>query len=200
MRGPIRSSLPPARTPFRTFSDDEKIPARPILHHPISIRPSIAAIIPTSPATPAMPGQLTTTFSPWGWRKEDGRASTSIPPGILTSTPILQELGLDPIRHYFMFGGREKKSPSPLFDAVFYAKTYAIEDCADLFGHYLRHGQKHDRQPCSWFDPRFYRQTYLAEQRDPLAPLQHFLETGLANRHCTPTGRSSSFPKNRSFP
>jgi glycosyltransferase involved in cell wall biosynthesis len=100
----------------------------------------------------------------------------------LDKNPILQELGLDPIRHYFMFGCHEKKSPSPLFDAVFYAKTYAIEDCADLFGHYLNNAENQDRQPCSWFDPGFYRQTYLAGQQVQVSPLHHFLETGLANR------------------
>ncbi len=100
----------------------------------------------------------------------------------LDKSPILRELGLDPIRHYFMFGCREQKSPSPLFDPVFYAKTYGIETCADLFGHYLRHSRQDDRQPCSWFDPRFYRETYLDGLDDPPAPLQHFLETGLAGR------------------
>jgi len=100
----------------------------------------------------------------------------------LDKTPILQELGLDPIHHYFMFGGHEKKSPSPLFDPAFYAKTYGVDGCDDLFCHYLRHSQEDDRQPCSWFEPRFYRQAYLAGLQDPPPPLQHFLETGLANR------------------
>jgi len=96
----------------------------------------------------------------------------------LDKAPGLREFGLDPLSHYFMFGFHEKKSPSPLFDAAFYTKTYGDVEGIDPFGHYLRKQKTEDRQPCSWFDPLFYRQTYLEGQKDA-SPLRHFLENGL---------------------
>lgn len=98
----------------------------------------------------------------------------------LDKAPNLREHGFDAFYHYLYLkiGAREKKSPSPLFNPVFYAQAYNIADCDDLFAHYLNQALQEDRQPCSWFDPEFYRRTYLGGQM-ATSPLQHFLENGL---------------------
>ena len=79
-----------------------------------------------------------------------------------------------------------------MFDPDYYAATYNISDCDDLFAHFLRTSLQEDRQPCSWFDPVFYRETYLTESGDSLVPLKHFLERGLKKRHY-PNRRVASF-------
>ncbi len=94
----------------------------------------------------------------------------------LDKAPGLREMGIDPLSHYYMFGIREGKSPSPLFEPKFYRTRYQLSDDIDPFSHYLSHEQSGDRQPCSWFDPQFYRRTYLVNRQD--LPLKHFLETG----------------------
>lgn len=98
----------------------------------------------------------------------------------LDKTPILRERGFDTFTHYLFFkiGALERKSPSPLFDPIFYAQTNNIDDCEDLFAHYLTHGIVKDQRPCAWFDPAFYRQRYLGSG-ETSPPLHHFLEIGL---------------------
>jgi O-antigen biosynthesis protein len=107
----------------------------------------------------------------------------------LDKTPVLYDTGLDPLGHYFAFGYRERKSPSPLFDAVFYATTYGLAADIDPFDHFLRHLGIEERQPCSWFDPIFYRQTYLAGRED-IPSFKHYLQSGqkdclYPNRECS---------------
>ena len=96
----------------------------------------------------------------------------------LDKAPILHEQGLDPLSHYHLFGIKEGKSPSPLFDPEFYAKTSNADGEQDLFTHYLRREQAADNRPCAWFDPAFYRQKYLAGSRQD-SPLKHYLERGV---------------------
>jgi glycosyltransferase involved in cell wall biosynthesis len=96
----------------------------------------------------------------------------------LDRTPVLHELGMDPISHYYLFGIREKKSPSPLFDPEYYGTTCEVRPDGDLFAHYLRHEASANFRPCSWFDPLFYRQQYLAGAPGQESPLKHYLRYG----------------------
>lgn len=97
----------------------------------------------------------------------------------LDKTPVLRDMGLDPISHYCMFGCRELKSPSPVFDAAFYVRTYGLVEGCDPFAHYLQNRGHDDRRPCAWFDPAFYKEAYLSKLVDAPPPLKHFLESGL---------------------
>jgi O-antigen biosynthesis protein len=97
----------------------------------------------------------------------------------LDRTPVLREMGLDPISHYCMFGYRELKSPSPVFDAAFYVRTYGLAEGYDPFAHYLRDQGHDDRRPCPWFEPAFYKEAYLSRLVDAPLPLKHFIESGL---------------------
>ncbi len=88
----------------------------------------------------------------------------------------------NPVSHYFVSGHKEKKSPCPLFNPEFYEKTYNIKDETDPFAHYITKGIELDHKPCAWFDPVFYRQTYLAESKESIPPLKHFLQQGLGDK------------------
>ncbi len=88
----------------------------------------------------------------------------------------------NPVSHYFVSGHKEKKSPCPLFDPEFYEKTYNIKNENDLFAHYICKGMEQDHKPCAWFDPVFYRQTYLAESKESIPPLKHFLQQGFQDK------------------
>ena len=107
----------------------------------------------------------------------------------LDKTPVLYDTGLDPLGHYFAFGYRERKSPSPLFDAVFYVKAYGLATDIDPYDHFLRSLSVEERQPCSWFDPNFYRQTYLTG-KEGIPAFKHYLQSGrkdglYPNRKCS---------------
>ena len=97
----------------------------------------------------------------------------------LDKTPVLREMGLDPISHYCMFGYRELKSPSPVFDAAFYVRTYGLAEGCDPFTHFLQNQGHDDRRPCHWFESVFYNEAHLSMLVDAQLPLKHFLESGL---------------------
>ncbi len=97
----------------------------------------------------------------------------------LDNTPVLLDNVVKPLLHYIDFGMSEKKSPCPLFDPVYYGKTYNIHGDNDLIRHYLIHGIKADHQPCPWFDPVFYRQQYLLPLRNSTPSFEHYLDQGL---------------------
>ncbi len=99
----------------------------------------------------------------------------------LDKAPGLDTFGLHPLSHYCMFGCRESKSPSPLFDPMYYRKNCKLPEDTDPYAHYLCHQTDQDLQPCAWFDPLFYRRTYLGNRRD-ITPFDHFLTTGLTER------------------
>jgi len=58
--------------------------------------------------------------------------------------PDVQASGVDPLRHYCNFGGRELRNPSAEFDARAYVRRYqeARESGLNPLYHYLRYGKK----------------------------------------------------------
>ncbi len=96
--------------------------------------------------------------------------------------PGLQTNSQDPLIHYIDFGVQEGKSPSPLFDPIFYKKTYGPDPSHDPFDHYLREGIRINHSPCPWFDPEFYQQHYLLPEGNEVSPLKHYLTEGLRRK------------------
>jgi len=62
----------------------------------------------------------------------------------LRTYPDVQAAGIDPLRHYCRFGGRELRNPSAEFDACAYVGRYreARESGLNPLYHYLRYGKK----------------------------------------------------------
>ncbi len=84
--------------------------------------------------------------------------------------------GLDPLRHYHLFGWKEGRWPNPYFDPAWYLATYPDVRTAsmDPLLHYILHGEQEGRQPLGHFDPAWYRLAYALPA--PLLALAHYLE------------------------
>ena len=75
---------------------------------------------------------------------------------------------------------------SPLFDAQWYRKQYAIGDVNPVH-HYLAVGASHGFDPGPKFNSRWYRERYPDSQSSSLTPLEHFIEIGIPlHRIATP--------------
>lgn len=98
----------------------------------------------------------------------------------LATYPDVARRGMDPQTHYLTVGGREGRSPGPLFDEVWYRGGNAVELAAtSLTGleHFVRKGAADGRDPHPLFDVAHY----LAQ--DPALspgenPVTHYLREG----------------------
>lgn len=67
----------------------------------------------------------------------------------------LTEPGLDPLRHYHLFGWREGRWPNAYFDPARYlnANPDVLASGIDPLLHYALYGEREGRQPIGYFDP-----------------------------------------------
>ena len=65
----------------------------------------------------------------------------------LEHNPDVAQAGVDPVRHYLLYGGFEGRDPSPNFDSKLYLEMYPDVQAAGInpLVHYLRYGQKEGR-------------------------------------------------------
>lgn len=65
----------------------------------------------------------------------------------LTQNPDVRESGIDPARHYLLFGGFERRDPSTNFSSQGYLDLHSDvkESGINPLEHYLRHGDKEER-------------------------------------------------------
>jgi hypothetical protein len=79
-----------------------------------------------------------------------------------------------------MIGGREGRSPCPLFDAAWYVERYpdVASAGANPLAHYLRTASREDRNPHPLFSARDYRAQLGARGDMRLTPLQHYMRHG----------------------
>lgn len=69
------------------------------------------------------------------------------PARYLAENPDVAESGMDPARHYLLFGGFEGQDPSATFSSKWYLETYPDVVAAGMnpMVHYLRHGKSEGR-------------------------------------------------------
>lgn len=98
----------------------------------------------------------------------------------LAENPDVATRGLAPLVHYLTTGGREGRSPGPLFDDAYYRAEYAdglAQTSLTPLEHYLRVGAVSAASPHPLFDPPHYlaQSPELARGEDPLS---HYLREG----------------------
>jgi GT2 family glycosyltransferase len=87
--------------------------------------------------------------------------------------------GLDPREHFRMFGEREGRTPTPLFDSEWYRQSYPDLSADELtLGAYLEEGWKEERSPHSLFSVRAYFQQRSDVRAAGMEPLTHFIQFG----------------------
>lgn len=98
----------------------------------------------------------------------------------IATNPDVAKRGLPPLIHYLTAGGREGRSPGPLFDDAHYRATHAqglAQTSLTPLEHYLRVGAAGAVGPHPLFDPAHYlaQSPMLAVGEDPLS---HYLREG----------------------
>lgn len=88
--------------------------------------------------------------------------------------------GVDPISHFLVAGGKERRSPCALFDTEYYLQTNPDVAVAGInpLEHYLLCGAGEGRRPCALFDTAYYLWKNPTLRESGQNPLSHFLERG----------------------
>ncbi len=112
--------------------------------------------------------------------------------GYLAVNPDVVESGLNPLKHYLIFGWRERRNPHPLFANDWYLANNpdVLESNAIApLEHYLRYGWREGRWPNPVFDPAAYLERYSDVARAGTEPLTHYIAHGKAEGR-TPQARN----------
>jgi predicted O-methyltransferase YrrM len=100
----------------------------------------------------------------------------------LTQNPDVARCGLDPLRHFFIFGAAEARNPSPLFDLRYYLNRNpdVARSAVNPVVHYLKWGAHEGRDPHPEFDTSFYLDSNPEARASGLNPLAHYMGPGIA--------------------
>ena len=97
----------------------------------------------------------------------------------LENNPDLISSGINPLKHFLLYGGLEGRNPGKNFDSMFYLDTYPDVRKAKLnpLIHYLDHGIYENRKilPKGIYRRFFNRESFLLQK---LKTLQYFLNSG----------------------
>jgi len=99
------------------------------------------------------------------------------PDWYLRQNPDVTASGINPFDHYIKAGGRELRSPHPLFDARWYVQQLQQRDVKlqrTPLEHYLMRDGGHDVSPHPLFDPRHYEGQAPGVQESPFTLLEHY--------------------------
>ncbi len=96
----------------------------------------------------------------------------------LERNPDVAKAGVNPLRHFLIWGAREKRNPNPMFDVDFYLRENpdVAQTGKNPLVHFIAKGAREKRNP----HPMFDIDSYLRENPDVaesgMNPLVHFLE------------------------
>lgn len=96
----------------------------------------------------------------------------------LQQDPNISSQFMDPLIHYVESGWREGRNPNPLFEAIWYRKTYQIPDDQDPLLHYIQEGWQKGNNPNLLFFTSYYATTYSQSIKNGQPPLGHYLHQG----------------------
>lgn len=98
----------------------------------------------------------------------------------ISAYPDVVSQGVDPLKHFLVWGGFEGRDPHPLFDASFYlaANPEVAQQGMNPLIHYLREGAAEGRSPHPRFDNGFYLEQCGGELPESSTPLTHYLRVG----------------------
>lgn len=87
---------------------------------------------------------------------------------------------VDPLTHYFFYGGFEGRDPHPLFDSSYYLEQYPFvaHKRANPLSHYLTEGAGLGLNPHPLFSTAFYLAQVVSLEECSFNPLVHFIESG----------------------
>lgn len=104
--------------------------------------------------------------------------------------PDIKKAGVDPVKHYLVFGYKENRNPNDKFDASWYKSVYIKNDTIPSIIDYLNKGKCFATTPYSFSDIKkmciekgvFSNEYYLASNPDVAAsgydPFEHYCKYG----------------------
>ena len=100
----------------------------------------------------------------------------------LAHNPDVAREGMNPLRHFFLFGAAEARNPHPLFDvSYYYSRNPDVANAGiNPLVHYLVWGVREKRNPHPDFDTSFYLSSYPDVAESALNPVAHYLGPGAA--------------------
>jgi len=100
----------------------------------------------------------------------------------LEQYPDVQELGIDPLQHYWEFGMQEGRNPNAFFDYLWYLDEYQDlrESGVNPLQHYWEFGVQEGRNPSLRFDSLQYYVFNPDAKQANINPLEHYLLYGQA--------------------
>jgi len=87
---------------------------------------------------------------------------------------------IDPIKHYILFGAKERRNPSPYFETSFYLDEYldVAQSSINPLLHYILYGAKEGRLPNPEFDSGYYLLANPDVKKAGLNSLLHYIRYG----------------------
>lgn len=98
----------------------------------------------------------------------------------LKSYPDVRYADIDPVKHYILFGSKERRNPSPYFDTGFYLDKYpdVKQSGINPLLHYILYGAAEGRWPNPEFDSEYYLIANPDVKAANINPLFHYLNYG----------------------
>lgn len=97
----------------------------------------------------------------------------------IDNNPDVAGSGISPIRHYAMYGDREGRTPSAIFDPNYYrSRTAGRTKHVNALLHYMYVGRYKRISPSPWFDVHYYLSQNKDVARGGYEPLKHYLSFG----------------------
>lgn len=93
--------------------------------------------------------------------------------------PQLERIWHNVLAHYVVYGWRERRKPSPLFDPAWYIEQNPEAKEQDPLLHYIDSGEKSDPNPLFWLD--YYGAQVRKRCSGSVKPLFHYLHDGWKN-------------------
>lgn len=177
--------VPRSNRPTDDFSDPMLNEDRPLEAHQSSdpIREEEAAP-QTQPSGPPVAIAQETASLTSKEAEEMGLLAEAFDPAFYLDTyKDVASDGLDPVRHYVVYGWREGRNPHRYFDTNYYLANNPDVARANVnpYFHYLEHGALEGRNPSPDFDSSWYlAQIGVTTPRSGVNPLVHFLREGQA--------------------
>ncbi|MCP8688669.1 glycosyltransferase [Marinobacterium sedimentorum] len=97
----------------------------------------------------------------------------------IENNPDVAGSGISPMRHYAIYGDREGRTPSAIFDPNYYrSRAEGRTKHVNALLHYLYVGRYKRISPSPWFDVNYYLSQNKDVARSGYEPLKHYLSFG----------------------
>jgi glycosyltransferase involved in cell wall biosynthesis len=96
----------------------------------------------------------------------------------LACNPDVATTNINPLVHYALFGEREGRRPSVMFDPIWYRSRYGLTEESNALAHYLKNRRSGQYSPIPEFDVTQYLAKYPDIAQADVDPVEHYVEYG----------------------